>query len=133
MGETGYLCIVFFFSQLPLVLSLTLPWTIARFLDSFYTFSPAHWRVIRDFTLPSFECISIQFFNLHTHVTDLPDTMPRQRSLTHTHVTYGHHATTEVTLHIPREAEDFPRGDRHFKHAPLPTYLICLSPKCLYW
>ena len=28
--------------------SLTLPWTIARFLDSFCTFSPAHCRVIRD-------------------------------------------------------------------------------------
>ena len=27
--------------------SLTLPWTIARFLDPFYTFSPAHRRVIR--------------------------------------------------------------------------------------
>ena len=44
----------------------------------------------------------------------------------------GHHATPEVTLHVPREAEDFPRGDRHFKHASLPTYLICLSPKGLY-
>ena len=28
--------------------SLTLPWAIARFLDPFYTFSPAHCRVIRD-------------------------------------------------------------------------------------
>ena len=28
--------------------SLTLPWTIARFLDPFCTFSPAHRRVIRD-------------------------------------------------------------------------------------
>ena len=45
----------------------------------------------------------------------------------------GHHATPEVTLHISMEADDFPRGDRHFKHAPLPTYLICLSPKGLYW
>ena len=27
---------------------LTLPWTIARFLDPFCTFSPAHRRVIRD-------------------------------------------------------------------------------------
>ena len=71
----------FFFSQPPLVSSLTLPWTIARFLDPFYTFSPAHRRVIHDFTLAPFECIDIQFFNLHTHVTDLPDTMARQRSL----------------------------------------------------
>ena len=28
--------------------SLTLPWTIAGFFHSFYTFSPAHRRVIRD-------------------------------------------------------------------------------------
>ena len=131
-------CFIFF--QPPLVSSLTLPWTIARFLEPFYTFSPAHRRVIRDFTLPPVECIGIQFFNLHTHVTDLQDTMPRQRSLTHTHThththmwLTGHHATPEVTLHIPRKADDFPRGDRNFKHVPLPTYLICLSPKGLYW
>ena len=92
----------FFFSQPPLVSSLTLPWTIARFLDPFYTFSPAHRRVIHDFTLTSFECIDIQFFNLHTHVTDLRDTMPRQRSLTHTH--------THVTCPTPCHA----RG--HFTH-----------------
>ena len=55
-----------------------------------------------------FGCIGIQFFNSPCHAR-------------------GH-----FTL-IPREAEDFPRGDRHFKHAPLPTYLICLSPKGLYW
>ena len=66
-----------------------------------------------------FECIGIQFFNFLT--CDLWDTMPCQRSLTLT-----------LTF-IPREAEDFPRDDRHFKHAPLPTYLICLSPKGLYW
>ena len=84
MGETRCLCIAFFFCQPPLVSSFTLLWTIARFLDPFYTFSPAHRRVTRDFTLP-YESIGIQFFNLHTHVTDLRDTMPRQRSLTHTH------------------------------------------------
>ena len=33
---------------------------------------------------------------------------------------------------LPREADDFPRGDKHFKHVPLPTYLIYLSPKGLY-
>ena len=50
--------------------------------------------------------------------------MPRQRSLTHTLIWLTrHHAMPEVTWDIPREAEDFPRGDRHFKHAPLPTYL----------
>ena len=36
--------IIIFFSTS----SLTLPWTIARFLDPFCTFSPAHRRVIHD-------------------------------------------------------------------------------------
>ena len=86
-------------------------------------------------------CLSIQFFNLDTHVSDLPDAMPRQRSL----YTYppprcdfpgsltGCNATPKVTDRIPREAEDFSRGDKHLKHVPSPTYLICLSPKDLYW
>ena len=33
---------------------------------------------------------------------------------------------------LPKEAEDFLRGDRYFKHVPPPTYLIYLSPKDLY-
>ena len=37
-----------------------------------------------------------------------------------------------LTLLIPGEAEDFPRGDRYFKHVPPPTYLIYLSLKDLY-
>ena len=65
-------------------------------------------------------CLSIQFFNSNTLVSDLRDAMPRQRSL----YTYP--------TPIPKEAEDFPRGGKHFKHVPLPTYLICLSPKDLY-
>ena len=89
-----------FSSQPSLVSSLTLPWTIARFLDPFYTFSPAHRRVIRDFTLPPFEYIGIQFFNLHAHVTDLWDTMPRQRSLTHTHT---HTHTCDLRDTMPRQ------------------------------
>ena len=59
-------------------------------------------------TLGFFECLGIQFFNLLT--CDLWDTMPRQRS---------------PTL-IPRETEDFPRGDNHSKHVPLPTNLAWL-------
>ena len=38
----------FFIHIFFLTSSLTLPWTIARFLDPFCTFSPAHRRVIRD-------------------------------------------------------------------------------------
>ena len=60
------------------------------------------------------ECLGVQFFNSLT--CDLQDAMPHQRSLTL----------------LPRKAEDFPRGNRHFKHASPPTYLICLSPKELY-
>ena len=52
-----------------------------------------------------FECIGIQFFNsLHA--------MSCQRSLTL----------------IPREAEDFPKGDNHSKHVSLPIYLAWLQP-----
>ena len=58
--------------------------------------------------------LSIQFFNSLT--CDLWDAMPRQRSL----------------ALIYKEADNFPRGDKHFKHVPPPTYIICLSPKDLY-
>ena len=52
-------------------------------------------------------------------------------------VTYGtlcHAIGHQVlpTQPLPREAENFPRGDRHFKCVPPLTYLICLSPKELY-
>ena len=36
----------------------------------------------------------------------------------------GHNATPEVTDQIPREVEDSPRGDKHFKHAPPPTFIL---------
>ena len=82
-------------------------------------------------------CLSFQFLNSHTCVTygtpcharrhqvlfDSPcylrDAMPRQRS---------------PGKSIPREVEDkhIPRGDKHFKHVPSPTYLTYLPPKDLY-
>ena len=43
-----------------------------------------------------------------------PPPMPRRGSLA-------------LTL-IPREAEDFPRGDNQSRHMPLPTYLDWLQP-----
>ena len=73
-------------------------------------------------------------------MSDLWDAMARQRSL-YTNPTSicdfpgsltGRNATPEVTDQIPREAEDLPRGDKHFNHVPPPTYLIYLSPKGLY-
>ena len=61
----------------------------------------------------------------------IPVTYP---SLCSTCVTYrtpcyaiGHQVLP--TQPLPREAEDFPRGHKHFKHVPLLTYLIYFSPK----
>ena len=109
MGETEYLCIFFVFRPLPHVTGTPPQLLRPVRVSSGSELYPDTWIFF------VFECIGIQFFNLLT--CDLWDAMPRQRSLTL----------------IPREAEDFPRDDRHFKHAPLPTYLICLSPKGLYW
>ena len=58
-------------------------------------------------------------------------------SLCSTCVTYGTpcHAIRHQVLFtqpLTREAEDFPRGDRYFKHVPLLKYLIYLSPKEIY-
>ena len=52
-----------------------------------------------------FECLGIQFFSSLT--CDLRDTMPCQGSLTL----------------LPREAEDFSRGDNQSKNMPPLTYL----------
>ena len=67
-----------------------------------------------DWFIYFFECLGIQFFNSLT--CDLRDAMPRHWSLTL----------------LPKEAEDFPWGDRRFKHVPPLTCLICLSPKEFY-
>ena len=67
--------------------SLTLPWTIARFLDPFYTFSPAHRRVIRDFTPPN----------------------PFYRECYGFERTFLLSGSFYFTLLIPREVQDFPR------------------------
>ena len=55
-------------------------------------------------------------------------------SLCSTYVTYrtpchaiGHRVLP--TQPLPREVEEFPRGDKYFKHVPSPTYLIYFSPK----
>ena len=95
-------------------------------------------------------CLSIQFFNLPLPLTQsVRPPMATYPSLCSTCVTYGTpcHARGHQVLFdppgsltgryasltfIPREAEDFPRGDKHFKHVPPPTYLIYLSPKDLY-
>ena len=104
MEETG--CQSTFLRPLPCVTS-TPPWLLRHVKVSS---SPVLYSDTRLF----FECLGIQFFNSLT--CDLREAMPHQRSL----------------ILLPREAEDFPQGDRHFKHVPPLTYLIYLSPKELY-
>ena len=82
-------------------------------------------------------CLSIQFFSslVRQSVRSPMVTYPQ---LCNTCVTYGtscHAITYQIlpTHPLSREAEDFPRGERHFNHASLLTYLIYLSPKEVYW
>ena len=83
-------------------------------------------------------------FLIHSHVTYGTPCHARGHSRSFFHPTFFTVSATDLrerflhsgvfylALLIPREAEDFSRGDRHFKHVPPPTYLICLSPKELY-
>ena len=97
----AYASLFFFFWPLSHVTG-TLPWLFRPVRVSTSTeLYPNTWL---------FQCLGIQFTNSLT--CDLRDTIPRQRS---------------PTL-IPREAEDFPRGDNHSKHVPLPTYPAWLQP-----
>ena len=80
------------------------------------------------FRLPTFRNVQAsRFLILLTQSVRLP-------SLCSTCVTYRTpcHAIGHLVLPtqpIPREAEDFPRGDKYFKHVPALTYLIYFSPK----
>ena len=81
---------------------------------------------------------SIQFFDsppFPTQSVRLP--LVTYPSLCSTCVTYrtlcnaiGHQVLP--TQPLPREVEDFPRGGKHFKHVPPPTYLIYFSLKGVY-
>ena len=80
-------------------------------------------------------CLDIQFFDyppFPTQSVRLP--LVTYPSLCSTCVTYrtpchaiGHQVLP--TQALPKEVEDFPRGNTYFKHVPPPTYLIYLSPK----
>ena len=74
------------------------------------------------------------WFTLTQSVRLLMVTYPSLCSPCVTYETLCHAIGHEVlpTQHLPREAEDFPRDDRYFKHVPPLTYLISLSPKELY-
>ena len=60
-----------------------------------------------------FECLGIRFFN-SSHVTYMTPCRARGHS------------------HSLKEAKDFPRGEKYFRHMPLLTYLIYFSTKGLY-
>ena len=125
LGETGCLCILFW--PWPYVTSNP-PWLLRPVKVS--TSSELYPN-----TQLFFECLGIQFFNsplfFLTQSVRLPlFTYP---SLCRTYVTYrtpchasGHQVLPTQTL--PRKAEDFPRGENHSKHVPLPTYLAWLQP-----
>ena len=79
-------------------------------------------------------CLGIQFIDSPPFPDAVRLTMVTYPSLCSTCVTYrtpchaiGHQLLP--TQPLPKEAEDFPRGGRYFKHVPPPTYLIYLSPK----
>ena len=87
------------------------------------------------FRLPTFLNVQASSFLIHppfpTQSVRLP--LVTYPSLCSTCVTYrmpchaiGHQALP--TQPLPREAEDFPRGDNHSKHMPLLTYLAWLQP-----
>ena len=81
-------------------------------------------------------CLGMQFFLIHSPFPTQSVRLPlvTYPSLCSTCVTYrtpcysiGHQVLP--TQPLPREAEDFPRGDKYFKHVHLLTYLIYFSPK----
>ena len=83
-------------------------------------------------------CSGIQFFYsppFPTQSVRLP--LVTYPSLCSTCVTYrtlchaiGHQVLP--TQPLPREGEDFPRGDKYFKHVSPPTFLIYFSPEGVY-
>ena len=81
-------------------------------------------------------CLDVQFFLIQppfpTQSVRLPlVTYPSLCSACVTYRTLCHAIGHQVlpTQLLPREVEDFPRGDKYFKHVPPPTYLIYFSPK----
>ena len=91
------------------------------------------------FQLATFlDCLGIQFFNSSLFPTQfVRPPLAIYSWLCNTCVTYrmpchtnGHQ--TLPTQPLPREAEDFPRGDNHFKHVLLPTYVAFLQPILLW-
>ena len=89
-----------------------------------------------DFRLPTFLNVQASSFLIHSPFPTRSVRLPLviYPSLCSTCVTYrtlchaiGHQVFP--TQPLPREVEDFLRGDKYFKHVPPPTYLIYFSPK----
>ena len=104
MGETGCLCIFWFLFFLAIASYHSHSTLASQTCEGFHQL----WALPQHLAF-FFECSGIQFFNLLT--CDSRDIMPCQRP----------------PALIPREAEDFPRGDNYSKHVPLPTYLAWLQ------
>ena len=88
------------------------------------------------FRLPTFLNVQASSFLIHSPFPTQSVRLPLVTcpSLCNTCVAYrtlchaiGHQVLP--TQLLPREVEDFPRGDKYFKHVPPPTYLIYFSPK----
>ena len=91
------------------------------------------------FRLPTFLNVLASSFLIHSPFPTQSVRLPlvTYPSLCSTCVTYrtlcqviGHQVLP--TQPLPREVEDFPRGDKYFKHVPPPTYLTYFSPKGVY-
>ena len=80
---------------------------------------------IQVFDSPSYPTQSVRL-PLVTYPS-LCSTCETYRTLCHA---IGHHVLP--TQPLPREVEDFPRGDKYFKHVLPPTYLTYFSPKGVY-
>ena len=82
-------------------------------------------------------CTSIQFFSPYFLTQRVRPSLITYPSLCSACVTNrtSYHAIGHEALPIqplPREAKDFPRSNKHFKHVPPLTYLTCFSLKSTY-
>ena len=81
-------------------------------------------------------CLSIRFFDStqHSQLDHLWLTVLHCAALVGLSGRHASHWSPVLpTQPLPREAEDFPRGKRHFKYVPPLTQLIYLSSKEVYW
>ena len=127
-----------FFYFLGVKVWLLLGWLLLKLLLLTFNLNKTPLRETRCLSNPYFlltGCLGIQFFDappFPTQSVRLP--LVTYPSLCSTCVTYrtpchaiGHQVLP--TQPVPREAEYFLRGDKHFKNVALLTYLMYFSPK----